>query len=176
MKKLIVIGATALATLFVVLGVAPSAFAYPEGVCNLEVSAQVVNSGESVTATCTYSVVDTAARKAAGSNVSWVVTFNGATHTGTGDTFTTTFKAPEVTAPTTYTLKSVGTGDAGTCSRSVNITVLPNGTVNPPEPPHMPNTGGPRLILLIAGLVLVLAGAVAIRLSRKSHDLGRHAH
>ena len=56
MKKLIVIGATALATLFAVLGVAPSAYAYPEGVCNLEVSAQVVNSGESITATCTYSI------------------------------------------------------------------------------------------------------------------------
>jgi uncharacterized surface anchored protein len=174
MKKLIVIGATALATLFVVLGVAPSAYAYPEGVCDLEVSAQVVNSGETITATCTYSVVDNAARKSALSDTNWVMTFNGETRTGTGETFTQSFVAPEVTEPTTFPLKSTGTGDAGTCSRTVNITILPNGQTEPPKGPHMPNTGGPRLILLIAGLGLVVAGAIAIRQSRKSHD-GHHA-
>lgn len=173
MKKLIVIGATALATLFVVLGVAPSAQAYPEGVCNLELSAQVVNSGESITATCTYSVVDTAARKSALSDTTWVMTFNGETRTGTGETFTQTFVAPEVTKPTTFKLTSVGTGDAGTCSRSVNVTVLPNGTKVEPPDDDLPNTGGPRLILLLAGLGLVISGAVAIRQSRNRHD-GRH--
>ena len=175
MKKLIVIGATALATLFVVLGFAPSAYAYPEGVCNLEVSAQVVNGGDNITATCTYSVVETSARKSALSDTTWVMTFNGETRTGTGETFTQTFETPEVTKPTTFKLTSVGTGDAGTCSRSVNITVLPDGTTKPPKPPHMPNTGGPRLILLIAGLGLVVAGASAIRMSRKERS-GRHAH
>jgi uncharacterized surface anchored protein len=174
MKKLIVIGATALATLFVVLGVAPSAQAYPEGSCNLEVSAQTVNSGETITATATYTVVDNAARVSALSDTEWVMTFNGDTRTGTGETFTQSFEAPEVTEPTTFPLKATGTGDAGTCTRTVNVTVLPNGQTVPPKGPHMPNTGGPRLILLIVGLGLVAAGAIAIRQSRKSHD-GRHA-
>ena len=174
MKKLIVIGATALATLFVVLGVAPSAHAYPEGSCNLEVSAQTVNSGDSITATATYSVVDNAARKSALSDTTWVMTFNGETRTGSGETFTQTFVAPEVTEPTTFPLKATGTGDAGSCTRTVNVTVLPTGTTVLPPGDDLPNTGGPRLFLLIAGFALVVAGALAIRQSRKSHD-GRHA-
>ena len=175
MKKLIVIGATALATLFAVLGVAPAAQAYPEGVCNLEVSAQVVNSGESITATGTYSVVDDGARASALSDTTWEMTFNGDTRNGTGETFTQTFKAPTVAEPTVYKLSAVATGDAGTCSRSVNVTVLPNGTTVKPPGDELPNTGGPRLILLIVGLGLVVAGAVSIRMSRKERS-GRHAH
>lgn len=171
MKKLIVIGVTALATLFVVLGVGPSAFAYPEGVCNLQVSAQVVNGGENVTATCTYQLVDNSARRSAASDTTWVMTFNGQTRTGTGETFTATFKAPDVTKPTTFKLTSVGTGDAGKCSRSVNVTVLPNDViVSPPTSPHMPNTGGPPLVLLIAGFALVIAGAGVVYQSRKAHS------
>jgi hypothetical protein len=176
MKKLIVIGATALATLLMVFGFAPAASAYPEGVCDLEVSAQVVNGGETITATCHYSVVDTSARKQAGEDIHWVMTFNGETRTGTGETFTASFTAPDVTKPTSFTLTSTGTGPAGTCSRSVNITVLPNGTVEPPTHGHMPNTGGPRLILLIAGLGLVVAGGVSIRMSRKEQHSRHHAH
>ena len=176
MRKLIVIGATAIVTLLMVFGLAPSASAYPEGVCDLEVSAQVVNSGDTVTATCHYSVVDTSARKQAGEDIHWVMTFNGQTRTGTGETFTASFKAPEVSKPTSFTLKSTGTGPAGTCSRSVEITVLPNGQTEPPKGPHLPNTGGPRLILLIAGLGLVIVGAVSIRMSRKEQGTGRHAH
>jgi hypothetical protein len=176
MKKLIVIGATALTTLLMLFGFAPAASAYPEGVCDLEVSAQVVNSGETITATCHYSVVDTSARKQAGDDIHWVMTFNGETRTGTGETFTANFKAPDVDAPTVFKLTSTGTGPAGTCSRSVNITVLPNGTVSPPGHPHMPNTGGPRLILLIAGLGLLFAGGVSIWLSRRDQSSRRHAH
>ena len=175
MKKLIVFGATALAALVMVFGFAPAASAYPEGVCDLEVSAQVVNSGETITATCHYSVVDSSARKQAGDDVHWVMTFNGETRTGTGETFTATFTAPEVDSPTSFTLTSTGTGPAGTCSRSVNLTVLPNGSTEPPKNP-LPNTGGPRLVLLIAGLALVGAGAVSIRVSRKEQRSRRHAH
>jgi len=176
LKKLIVIGATALTTLMLAFGFAPSAFAYPEGVCDLEVSAQVVNSGETITATCHYSVVDNSARKQAGDEVHWVMTFNGETRTGTGETFTATFKAPEVNKPTSFTLSSTGTGPAGTCSRSVNINVLPSGVVSPPGGgPHLPDTGGPRLILLMAGIILVVAGAVSIRMSRRERS-SHHAH
>ena len=175
MKKLIVIGATAFATLLMVFGFAPAASAYPEGVCDLEVSAQVVNSGETITATSHYSVVDTSARKQAGDDIHWVTTFNGQTRTGTGETFTASFKAPEVDSPTDFKLTSTGTGPAGDCSRSVNVSVLPNGSASPPGGSHLPNTGGPALWLLIAGLGLVGGGAVAIRMSRKEQS-GRHAH
>lgn len=177
MKKLIAIGATALTMLFMVFGLTPSAFAYPEGVCDLQVSAQVVNSGDTITATCHYTVVDNAARKQAGEDIHWVMTFNGQTRTGTGETFTATFKAPDVSQPTSFKLTSTGTGPAGTCSRSVNIRVLPDAVVSPPKGPHLPNTGGPRLMLLVAGLGLVLVGAVSIRMSRKERSVsGRHAH
>ena len=136
--------------------------------CDLEVSAQVVNSGESVTATCTYSIVETDARKSALSDTTWVMTFNGETRTGTGETFTQTFKAPDVTKATVFKLTSVGTGDAGTCSRTVNITVLPNGSAVTPPGEELPNTGGPDLWILLAGLALVGAGtAVTLRSRRK---------
>jgi hypothetical protein len=177
MKKLIVIGATALIALFVTVGFAPTAFGYPEGVCDLQVSAQIVNGGETITATCHYSVTDTAARRQAGSDIHWVMTFNGETRTGTGETFTASFKAPDVSTPTSFTLTSTGTGPAGTCARSVKITVEPNGSVSPPTGPHLPDTGGPRLFLLMAGLALVAVGAISIRMSRKERQTTRrHAH
>jgi LPXTG-motif cell wall-anchored protein len=163
-KKVLSLVVAALVGLFALVGLAPAAQAYPEGVCDLEVSAQVVNSGESITATCTYSVVDNSARKSALSDTTWVMTFNGETRTGTGETFTQTFTAPSVTEPTTFALKSTGTGDAGTCSRTVNITVLPDGSVVSPPGDDLPNTGGPNLWILLAGLGLVVAGtAVTLR-------------
>lgn len=171
MKKLIVIGLTALVTLFVTIGVAPSASAYPEGVCDLELSAQVVNAGDEITATCSYSIGETDARIAAASDTTWVMTFNGETRTGTGATFTQTFQAPVVDEKTTFPLTSVGSNDAGDCSRTVEVTVLPDGTTVLPPGEELPNTGGPRLALLFAGLGLVLAGGVAIRQSRKGHDV-----
>ena len=163
-KKVLSLAVAALVGLFALVGLAPAAEAYPEGACNLEVSAQVVNSGESITATCTYSVVEDNARKSALSDTTWVMTFNGETRTGTGETFTQTFVAPEVTEPTTFPLKSTGTGDAGTCSRTVNITVLPTGTTVLPPGDDLPNTGGPNLWILLAGFGLVIAGiAVTLR-------------
>jgi LPXTG-motif cell wall-anchored protein len=164
-KKVLSLAVAALVGLFALVGLAPAAQAYPEGLCDLEVSAQVVNSGESITATCTYSVVETDARKSALSDTTWVMTFNGETRNGTGETFTQTFEAPVVSEPTTFKLTSVGTGDAGTCSRSVNITVLPNGSaVTPPGDGDLPNTGGPNLWILLAGFGLVGTGiAVTLR-------------
>ena len=50
----------------------------PYASSDLEVSAQVVNGGETITATCHYSVVenDTTGRKQAGEDITWVMTFN----------------------------------------------------------------------------------------------------
>ena len=169
-KKVLSLAVAALVGLLTVIGLAPAAQAYPEGVCDLEVSAQVVNSGETVTATSHYSVVDTSARKQAGDDVHWVLTFNGDSRTGTGETFTASFTAPDVTKPSSFKLTSTGTGPAGTCSRSVDVTVLPDGSVSPPGGGGgLPNTGGPDLWILLLGVVLVGAGtAVTLRTRRKS--------
>ncbi len=173
MKKLILTGLTALAGVVASVGIAPAAHAYPEAVCTLVISAQVVNSGDEITATCTLETTDTAARAAADSDTQWEMTFNGETRTGTGSSFTATFKAPEVSERTELTLLSVGVNGETSCQRTAMITVLPRGDqVTPPgDDDGLPGTGGPRLALLFAGLGLVLAGGAAIRQSRKGHDV-----
>ena len=169
-KKVLSLGVTALVGLFALVGLAPAAQAYPEGVCDLQVSAQQVNGGDTITATSHYSVVDTAARKQAGDDVHWVLTFNGETRTGTGETFKASFTAPEVGKRTSLTLTSTGNGPAGTCSRSVDITVLPTGSQVTPPGGDLPNTGGPDLWILLAGLGLVGVGtAVTLRTRRRVH-------
>ena len=179
MKKLIVIGATALTTLFLAFGVAPAAQAYPETTCNVTVDAQTVDSGSKVHVHGTAETMTTddgLGRQSAEPTIHWVATFNGQTHTADEDVFDTTFDVPEVDVVTHYTLhvKAVMPGGTPTCERSLVITAEPT-SVSPPGHPHLPNTGGPRLILLIAGLALVVVGAVSIRMSRKERS-GRHAH
>jgi len=180
MKKLIAIGATGLIALVMLVGLAPAASAYPETTCNVTVDAQTVASQGKVHVHGTADVIvtdDGLGRTAAGSTVHWVATFNGTTHTADENVLDTTFDVPAVTTTTTFPLhvKAVEPDDT-TCERSVNVTVQPSGTVSPPPGDHMPNTGGPRLILLIAGLGLVVAGAVSIRMSRREQRSGRHAH
>ncbi|MFL6023133.1 MAG: hypothetical protein ACJ72O_07310 [Marmoricola sp.] len=180
MKKLIVIGATAFATLLMVLGFAPTAFAYPETTCNVTVDAQTVDAGSKVHVHGTAETTTTdngLGRKAAGPTVHWVATFNGETRTADENVFDTTFDIPEVTTTTKYTLHvSAVMPDATThCERSLVITAEPTGQTLPPTGPHLPNTGGPRLILLLAGFALVVTGAVSIRMSRRERSSGRHA-
>ncbi len=167
MKKLIVIGLTALAGMVASVGIVPAAHAYPEAVCTLEVSVQVVKSGDKVTATASLETSDSAAD----SDTEWEMTFNGETRTGTGSSFTATFVAPEVPERTELTLLSVGVNDADTCQRTATITVLAAGDQVTPPDDGLPAAGGPRLALLLAGLGLVLAGGVAIRQSRKGQDV-----
>ena len=180
MKKLIVIGATALVAMFVLVGYAPAASAYPETTCNTTVDAQtVVSDGKiHVHGTVEQTTTDDGLGRRAASTVHWVATFNGETHTADENVFNTTFDVPTVTKKTTFTLhvEAIMPDEKTTCQRTLEITVQPT-SVSPPGGPHLPNTGGPRLILLIAGLGLVIVGAGAIRLSRKERQtLGRHAH
>lgn len=174
MKKLVVIGLTALVTLFVMIGVAPSASAYPEQSCNVDVDAQVVDSGAQFTATGTtqQTTVDDGLGRASAEAASWQMTFDGEVRTGTAVTFQQTFTAPEVSETTKFPLTATAVmADNTSCTKTVDITVVPGGTtVIPPGEEELPNTGGPRLALLFAGLGLVLAGSVAIRQSRKGHD------
>jgi len=179
MKKLAIIGATILAALCAVVGVAPSANAYPDLSCNVTVNAQKVNSGAQLEVTATSQQFSTprAHARAAADAVDWRAEFNGKVHTAHAVTFHTTFDVPTVKTEKVLTLhvRAVMPDATTTCEKSLNITVEPGSTtVSPPGGGHLPDTGGPRLLLLVGGLVLVAGGAVAIRQSRKGHDVPTH--
>lgn len=170
MKKLIVIGVTTLAALFVAVGFAPSANAYPQTSCKVTISAQKVFEGTKldVSAQAQKVVTDDGLGRAAATTTSWTAEFNGVTKKVTADTLDVTFNVPEVEAKTVLTLhvQALMPDVTEACDQSLNITVLPGGTdVSPPG--TLPNTGGPRLSLLFGGLGLVAAGALAIRQSRR---------
>lgn len=169
MKKFLLIAATLFAAISASLAMTPSASAYPELTCNLTVEPQVVYEGQTLTATGTAVEIEKALRASAlGDNISWVMTFNGETRTGTGAVFVQKFKAPSVTQSTKFLLTAKANSAAGTCPHTISITVLPNGVVvTPPEGQGgLPNTGGPRLLILLAGLALVVGGVVAVKRAR----------
>lgn len=169
MKKLIVIGATTLAALGVALGVAPSANAYPETSCNVTVDAQKVESGSKLTVDADSTLIVTDNPRAAVAGTKWRAEFDGNVRTATADHFTTTFPVPKVTAKTVLvlTVQAIMPDATTTCEKTLNITVLPGGTDVVPPDHHLPNTGGPRLALLVAGIGLVLVGGVAIQQARR---------
>jgi LPXTG-motif cell wall-anchored protein len=177
MKKLGTLGVAVLLGMSMTLGLAPSASAYPEPVCNLVVSPTVVHPGDVVTVHCSLDVATSSrtssasARAAANADTHWVVTFASSTRTGTGRSFTTHFRAPQVTAATVLSVHSVGTNTvAGVrCDRTSHVRDLPKSAVSPVHL-SLPNTGGPRLFLLIAGLALVLIGGVAVQRSRHRYE------
>jgi len=166
MKKALLAAAALFVALFVTVGIAPSASAYPELTCNVTVDSQVVNEGDQFTATAEAAVVESRV-SAEGDDISWVMTFHGATRTGTGAVFQQTFTAPAVDATTKFKLTATADTAAGTCTHSVDITVLPGGTVVEPPSGGLPNTGGPRLAFLIFGVALVLAGGTAVGVARR---------
>lgn len=178
MKKLAIIGAMILAAMFVAVGVAPSANAYPDVSCNVTVNAQKVNSGAQLKVTATSQQFSTPrlAARAAADAVDWRAEFNGHVHTAHAATFHTTFNVPTVKAEKVITLhvRAVTADGTTSCVKTLNITVEPGGTTVSPPGGHLPDTGGPRLLLLIGGLALVVAGGVAIRQSRKGHDAHTH--
>lgn len=170
MKKVLVASATVLVALLAALGFAPAANAYPELTCNVSVDSQVVLEGEQFTATATAEGQDAAGGQVAGEGIHWVMTFHGETRTGNGSVFMQTFTAPNVDKKTTFPLTARSSSTAGSCQRTVDITVLPSGTVvSPPSPGEggLPNTGGPRLIFLIAGVLLLLGGSGAVVVARR---------
>jgi LPXTG-motif cell wall-anchored protein len=172
MKKVLLIAAALFVALFATLSLAPSASAYPELTCNLTVDAQTVYEGDSFTATASAEEIEKAARAAAaGDDISWVMTFHGETRTGSGAVFSQTFTAPAVDTSTKFKLTATASSSIGTCTHTVDITVLPLGAVvSPPgEGPGggLPNTGGPQFLILVAGVILVLAGGTAAALARR---------
>lgn len=179
MKKLIVIGATALAAMFVAIGYAPSAQAYPQTSCKVTLNAQKVLSGSKlhVTAEAQTVVTDDGLGRVAAEPNKWTATFNGETRNVTADVLDVTFNVPEVTQKATYQLvvQSIMPGVTAACGQTLDIVVEPGSTSVSPPGGHLPNTGGPHLSLLIGGLGLIGAGGVAIRQSRRTRPLGSHA-
>lgn len=173
MKKLASFGVAVLIALFSALGLAPSAQAYPEPQFNLTVNHQVIYGGQQFTATATSEVT-----------CDWTLEWNGDSRFKTASTFVTTYTAPVVTTITKIPLnatcvyaaasarKSARAAADATWTRSVTITVLPNGSaVSPPSSGgNLPNAGGPRLWIMLAGFGSLLAGAAVVVTARRRED------
>ena len=147
--------------------------AYPEDpVCTCTVSSQSVESGERI--------------KFHGESkepLDWSVTFNGKTKHHSGLTFDTSFVAPRVATTKHFTLQvdssfanarssQRSTTQTGACRMSFDITVSPRGAQAGPQAQEdngglLPGTGGPRVALLGAALLLLLLGALSIRHARR---------
>lgn len=174
MKKLASLGAACSLGLIAMLGLAPAAQAYPEVVIDLEVNHNVRYGGEKFTATASANV-----------DCDWTLEWNGDSRDkGQAKNFTTTYTAPQVAKVTKIPLHGTcdyllpdgatpvtGRAAAGpmtTWNRTIVITVLPRGSaVSSPGDGELPNTGGPNLWLVVAGLGLVAGGsAVVIRTKR----------
>lgn len=167
MKKFAATLAAALMALLGLTALAPSAQAYPTPVLTLKLSLHTVISGHTFNAVAKASVTcDTL-------TVSW----SGQSATVPGSTLSHTFTAPVVTVPTVITAVAVcrytsTTGTAGaaiaaspqTLTAKANVTVLP---VNSAGNGHLPNTGGPSVGWLIAGIAALLAGAGAMFAGRR---------
>lgn len=167
MNKLGTIIMIALMGVLATVGLAPAAQAYPDAQQNLTVDRQSLYGGESFTAFATSNV-----------SCDWTLEWSGESRTQTSEDFTTSFEAPIVTEVTEIPLNGTCVYDSleepraaakaaavATFEKTIVITVLPqSNAVSPPgDDDDLPNTGGPNLWILIAGIASVLAGAVVIR-------------
>lgn len=172
MKKVLLVVAAMAVSLFAFVGFAPTASAYPEVTCNIVVEPVNAKPGEPVTVHCSLTETGnriSSARVLTAADTTWVVTFAGQTHRGTGAGFTTVFIAPDVKTTTTYQVHAVSNNPDGKCERRANVVVSPEVTIVDAPGGGLPGTGGPQLLLLLGGLVLVSVGGVAVVRSRR-HD------
>lgn len=169
MKKLAMLCSAVLGAALLVLGTAPGASAYPELTCQVSVDRQVIAPGDTFTVTGQAQGVDSKNHALPSSAFSWTFEWNGVTKYRTGALVTASFQAPQVTRAKTITLTARNSSPAGDCVRHVNVEVRPALVAAPSSgnTSGMPNTGGPKLWLLVAGLVLVLGGGGAVAASRK---------
>lgn len=171
MKKFASLCVVALVALLAALGPAPAAHAYPDVAIDLTVDRQVLYGGESFTATGTSDVT-----------CDWNLEWNGVIKTGQssdGSPLVRSYEAPNVTKITkiplhgicTYTQPTAKAGAPGaTWNRTIEITVLPRGSaVSPPTDngTDLPNTGGPNILFLFGGVLLLVAGAGAVTVARR---------
>lgn len=191
MKKLALTLGTALGAALIVLGITPTATAYPEQTCSVSVDRQVVQPQEKFTATGKASGVDAQGKPLPSSAFRWTFEWNGTTKHGTGATVRVSFRAPKDAGhPQTITLTARSTSSAGDCERHVDITVTSSSVSAPGNggqgqaghghsghqavagPSHgsiLPSTGGPAFWMLVAGLVLLVGGGGAVAVSRRRH-------
>ena len=178
-KKVLSLVVAAVLGLLATIGLAPAAQAYPEVIIDLSVNRTVLYGGQTFTATATSNV-----------DCDWTLEWNGDSRDkNASQNFVTTYTAPAVTQITkiplhgtcVYTLPDGATPVTGrhaaraaagplvTWKRTIMITVLPRGSAVSPPGSNLPNTGGPDLWILLAGLSLVGAGAaVTLRSRRKT--------
>jgi LPXTG-motif cell wall-anchored protein len=161
MKKLAALCVAALGAALLVLGPAPSASAYPDLSCNLEVDRQVLNPGEKFTATGTAVVSD-----ADDAGVTWSFKWNDVTKNRAGAVASATFTAPAVDSTRKIALTGRASSSLGTCVHHIDITVVGPAVAGPGGGGLLPNTGGPAFWLLVAA-VLLLGGGGAVLVARR---------
>jgi LPXTG-motif cell wall-anchored protein len=184
MKKLPSIGVAVFGTLIgalAVVGLMGPVQAYPETSIDVKVSSQTVYSGASFTAT----------GESQGTVCHWTLEWDRTVRTGTssdGHPFTTGFTAPQVKkekkiplhAACEYDGADTGASGTQTWRRTIVITVLaPTTSVEAPKTKSgvtvagpgggsdLPNTGGPNVLFLLGGLVLLLSGTTAVTVARR---------
>jgi hypothetical protein len=166
MRKYGYVVLAAIAAVLVSLGLSTSAQAYPDARIDLTVNHLVLNSGQSLRAIGTTNV-------ACALDLEWDHVVR---QSGTTKTFAASYIAPEVTKITTIPLTGSCrvAGGAGTSATSVrrklDVTVLPatNGAPGPADQgADLTDAGGPSLVVLLSGLVLLLAGATSVTVARR---------
>ena len=168
MKKLAVLCITALGAALLVFGTAPAASAYPELTCNLTVDHQVINPGDTFTATGTAAGLDANGQVIPDSDIHWTFRWNGVTKHRTGAVAKATFTAPQVKKTRKITLTGRTTSPVGSCQRHIVITVGGAQVAGPGgDDDGLPNTGGPAFWLLVAAVALVLVGGGTVLRSRR---------
>jgi len=174
MKKAGYVVLAAIAAAFVSLGLSSSAQAYPDARIDLTVNHQVIYAGDSFTATGSTNV-------ACPMDLEWN---NVVRHGTTAKKFAASYVAPDVTKVTNIPvnascrLSAPGAGKAASgasmLERRLTVTVLPrsNGAVAAPRDnsADLPGSGGPNRVFLLSGLVLLLAGATAVTVARRSAE------
>lgn len=170
MKKIAAICIAALGAALLVVGTAPSASAYPERTCFVEVDRQTLNPGESFTATGRTPVaIDSSNNEVSGSEIHWTFEWNGVTKARTGKEVQARFTAPEVDSTRDITLTARSTSPAGDCVRRLEITVLGASVAGPSSDDGLlPNTGGPAFWLLVAALLMLVGGGFMVARKRSS--------
>ncbi len=169
MKKLALLCIAALGSALLVLGTAPSASAYPEVTCDVTVDRQVLNPGDTFTATGTAKAIDNSGNVVDPSNIHWTFAWHGLTKVRTGSPVQASFTAPSVTHTRHIPLKVTATAPQGPCVHTFDITVLAATVSAPGGGGHLPSTGGPAFWLLVAALALLLAGGGTVVVARRRH-------
>lgn len=172
MNKPSSMGVVAFAALVVglaVLGFSTPAQAYPDVRVDLKVNRSTLYAGQQLTA----------AGASSGTTCSWTIDWHDQVRRGTSsgsDRFRTTFTAPQVSAVTKIPLRGTCGSSAGATargaavwSRTITITVLPPSVaVSPPiAGADLPGSGGPNMLFLVGGLVLLASGATAVTVARR---------